>query len=270
MTRKILPLALLGLLIGCGPENFEAGPDVLSDELESTESTVIVGSVNWRSTTRLTAGSRPAVNATRVGMLSIPAVGSRCTAWLVGRDLVATNEHCISNAREARGAKVSFNYVDGVAKDKLAWYDCSTLVKAWAVEDLAVLRCAPLDGKLPGDVHGVLTLSRTDPVKNRRLYVIHQNCDYYKTPSCSPTKKYSPGVVMDPNAVINGAPNNNATYNADTLGGSSGSPVFDLYTHQVIALHHFGLGSTGNGRGTANAGVKVSHVRARLAEIGIQ
>lgn len=270
MTRNVLFLFLAALIAGCGVDSLDEGDDILSDDLESSESTVIVGSVNWRSTTKLRVGSAEAINAARVGMLSIPAVRSRCTAWLVARDMVVTNNHCISTAAEAKGAKVSFNYVDGVSKSQLAWYDCSTLVKTWEAEDMSVLRCAALNGKLPGDVHGFMKLATTDPVKGRRLYVLHQNCDYYKTPSCSPTKKYSPGVVLDPDAVIQGAPNNNLTYNADTLGGSSGSPVFDLYRDEVVALHHYGLGGTGGGRGTSNAGVKISHIRARLAEIGIR
>jgi hypothetical protein len=77
-------------------------------------------------------------------------------------------------------------------------------------------------------------------------------------------KKHSPGTVM--NAYYSST---DVSYNADTLGGSSGSPVLSENSHEVIALHHYGFNKDAWGRGTHNSGVRASHVRAALLQIDI-
>jgi hypothetical protein len=257
-------LLLVGGLTACGGAEFAPDvPDVEPNEaLASTESTVIVGTVNWTSATSTSGTIRTRSKA--VGYLSIPSAGSRCTAWLVSNDVVITNNHCISSASQATGAKVSFNYEDGVASTSRVWYDCSTFIKTWSTEDMTALRCKAVNGLLPGQVYGFLSVSTTDAATNASIYVIHQNCDYYTSSSCSPTKKYSPGVILNGNYSTT-----DASYDADTLGGSSGSPVLSSSSHTVVALHHYGFGGNSMGRGTHNSGVKASRVRARLAEIGL-
>ncbi|XXF74941.1 serine protease [Myxococcaceae bacterium GXIMD 01537] len=263
-AKKTLGAFLVMGLTACG--GAEMGPDVPNAEpneaLASTESTVIVGSVNWSSATTLTGTQRTRSQA--VGYLSIPAVGSRCTAWLVSNDVIITNNHCVGSASQAVGARASFNYEDGVASASRVWYDCSTFIKTWASEDMTALRCAAVNGTLPGAANGFLTVSSTNAATNASIYVIHQNCDYYTTSSCSPTKKYSPGTILNGNYS-----STDASYNADTLGGSSGSPVLSSTSNQVIALHHYGFGGNAQGRGTHNSGVRATLVKARLAEIGL-
>jgi hypothetical protein len=55
-------------------------------------------------------------------------------------------------------------------------------------------------------------------------------------------------------------------HDADTLGGSSGSPVFSRVTHGVIGLHHVGLGNDGNGRGSQNRAVPMTSILPVLAQ----
>jgi V8-like Glu-specific endopeptidase len=264
MKPSLRLLSLLPLLAAaCG-----LPPTTDADEGElavGQQQPVIVGTVNWSSSTTLSGTE--ATRARAVGYLSIPAVGSRCTAWLVSADVLITNNHCISSASQAAGARVSFNYEDGVSSTARVWYDCPTFLKTWASEDMTALRCNALNGQLPGNVQGFLTLAASNPVLNQNLYVVHQNCDYYTTSGCTPNKKYSPGVVKNP-----AYDSLNVEYDADTLGGSSGSPVLakdGADAHKVIALHHWGFGGNSSGRGTGNGGVKVSALRTRLAEIGI-
>ena len=256
-----LGLVVVGLLVGCGTAP-EVDESLSSDTLASTRSTVIVGSVDWKSSTQLTGTQ--ATRASAVGHLSIPAVGSRCTAWLVADDVVITNNHCIASASQAAGAKVTFNYIDGVAASARVAYDCSGFIKTWSNLDMTALRCAALDGKKPGQVYGKLTVSSTNAATNANIYVIHQNCDYYTSSGCAPTKKFSPGYIMSANYS-----STDASYNADTLGGSSGSPVLSTASNQVVALHHYGMGGNSQGRGTHNSGVRATLLKSALAEIGL-
>ncbi|RJS25207.1 serine protease [Corallococcus sp. H22C18031201] len=262
-TRSVVGALLLAGLTGCGSMGPPDVPNAEAPEpLQSVESNVIVGSVNWSSATTLTGTQRTRSQA--VGYLSIPANGTRCTAWLVSADTIITNNHCIGSATEAVGAKVSFNYEDAVASADRIWYPCDTFVKTWSADDMTAVKCAAVNGSLPGAVYGWLTVATTNAATNASVYVIHQNCDYYTTSGCSPTKKYSPGKVL------NGSySTTDISYDADTLGGSSGSPVFSSTSNEVVALHHIGLGGNSSGRGTGNTGVKATRVRARLAEIGL-
>ncbi len=271
MSRLFKILSLSLLMTACGSavdgdvEIVEGAAE--SDDLFSQESNVVVGSLNWKSSTLLTAGSAEAKNAKAVGYLSIPATGKRCTAWLIANDTILTNHHCINTAAQAVNAKVSFNYEDGVSYSSRIWYTCSNFVKAWSDVDAAVLKCTARNGVLPGAVYGTVGVGTVNAATGASLYVIHQNCDYYTSSGCSPTKKYSPGVVK------NGSHSTlEISYDADTLGGSSGSPVFaatGTQAHKLIALHHVGLNGDAQGRGTANTGVKVLSLKSRLAEVGL-
>ena len=265
MNLKIVRAFLVVGLTGCGASQLPE--DVPNVDVGSTESNVIVGSVNWTSVTSLSSTSTERTRSKAVGYLSIPAVGSRCTAWLVGTDKVVTNNHCIGTSSEAVGAKVSFNYEDGVASTSRIWYDCSTFVRTWTAEDMTVLTCKPLNGYTPGQVYGRLTVAAGNAANSSAMYIVHQNCDYVASSGCVPTKKYSPGTVLNTNYS-----SNELSYNADTLGGSSGSPVFgaagSTYAHQVIGLHHVGAGSNYS-TSSFNVGVEASAIRARLAEVGL-
>ncbi|WIG97474.1 trypsin-like peptidase domain-containing protein [Myxococcus sp. SDU36] len=261
--KSVRALFLVGALSACGTEAPLDVPNADGQEpLQSQESNVIVGTVNWVSATTLSGTQRTRSRA--VGYLSIPAVGSRCTAWLVSRDVIITNNHCVASSSQASGVRASFNYEDGVSSTARVWYNCGTMIRTWAGDDMTALRCTATNGQLPGDVYGWLTVASANAATNSSIYVVHQNCDYYTSSGCTPTKKSSPGVVLNANYSTT-----DLSYNADTLGGSSGSPVLSSSSHQVVGLHHYGLGGNSQGRGTANSGVKATRVKARLAEIGL-
>ncbi|MCP4498726.1 MAG: trypsin-like serine protease [Deltaproteobacteria bacterium] len=236
-----------GVLPGCVHEVEESSIQ-LSGEVADARGAVIVGGVNWQDVTSLAASSDERVNANAVGYLSIPARGSRCTAFLVANDLVMTNHHCISSSSQAVGATVSFRREAGVDSSNHASYSCDTFIGANDGLDYSLLRCL---GN-PGDVHGVLNLDEGTPRTDDSIYILHQNCDYYQDPSCERTKKISRGNIISTGTELR--------YNADTLGGSSGSPVFDASSHDVIGLHHVGIGSNSDGRGWANSAVRIGRI----------
>jgi V8-like Glu-specific endopeptidase len=259
---RYMGLAAAGFLTACGVAEPGVDENPATDTLASTESTVIVGEVNWVSSTTLSGTA--ATRANTVAYLSIPQKGSRCTAWLVADDVLITNNHCIARSTEATGAKASFNYIDGVSSTGRIWYDCSTFIQTWKDLDMTALRCAALNGQLPGQVYGKLTVSSTNAATNASVYVVHQNCDYKTSSSCVPNKKYSPGIILNANYS-----STDASYDADTLGGSSGSPVLSAATHEVVALHHYGYNGDTLGRGTHNSGVRATLIKNALAGIGL-
>jgi len=55
-------------------------------------------------------------------------------------------------------------------------------------------------------------------------------------------------------------------YYADTQGGSSGSPVLDA-NNTVIALHHFGTGSTPCAGANMNSGAKMSRIYPMISSL---
>jgi V8-like Glu-specific endopeptidase len=258
-------LSIVVLATGCMVGDEDDYEPAVPDDVTSVSA--IVGEVNWMSTTRLPISSPEAKVASAVGYLALPAKGSRCTAWLIDQRRVVTNNHCVGSAEDAVGARVSFNYVNGVATADRVWYDCPPLVATWSDIDAAVLRCNRKDGAYPGDVQGFLSLGEANPAANSTLYVIHQNCDKYNSPGCAPTKKISRGTVLD--ATHTGA---QFTHGADTLGGSSGAPVLastGKQAHKVVGLHRAALGKTEDGRGTKNLARQLTALKQRLAEIGL-
>jgi V8-like Glu-specific endopeptidase len=76
-------------------------------------------------------------------------------------------------------------------------------------------------------------------------------------PQCAPVR-YSIGTVMRAWSGNWLRPSYMA-YDASTLGGSSGSPVFDK-RGEVIALHHSGSGSSGEGNQGTPMAVILEHM----------
>jgi len=253
MRPALLTLALTSACVNALDVDPENGLTPASDDAESNDA-VIVGDLNWVETTTLPTGSPERVNASKVGYLSIPAKGNRCTAFLVAVDVVMTNEHCVSSQTEANGATVSFRRELGVPWSETQTYACGTFVGDDANLDFALLRCS---GQ-PGALLGTVGLEAVNVSTGAALYVVHQNCDSFTTPGCDPTKKLSPGQVT--------GVSHDVRHNADTLGGSSGAPVFRASSHQVFALHHVGVGGNSSGRGSYNAAVPMTKILPVIAE----
>jgi len=224
----------------------------VADEGGKDEAAVIIGAVDWVDVNALAAGTAARENARAVAYLDIPAHGSRCTGFLIAHDVIMTNQHCIRSPESARGVQAFFRYEAGVAGDTPV--DCSVFLGNDEVLDFALLQCA---GR-PGDTYGTVSLAERAAGSAERIYVIHQNCDYFTDSSCTPTKKYSAGLVRQLGREIG--------HDADTLGGSSGSPLFAEGGHGVIGLHHAGSGNGGDGRGTMNWAVPMSNILPALRQ----
>jgi len=243
VKNVLLLLGVLVLATSCGKQDqANSGPAALMD------SNIIVGDLDWREITDLYS-SHPIRQAGKaVGDVDLPAMGSRCTGFLISEDVFMTNHHCIPTPSHARGVTVAFKHEKGVSERNYEKYDCSTFIGNNRELDFALLKC---QGQ-PGAKFGFVTLDSDQKSKNHEIYIVQQNCDYYSNRSCDYTKKFSKGKIT--------AVRDSYTHNADTLGGSSGSPVFSQDSNEVVAIHHAGYGNNGRGRGYENYAVPMSKI----------
>jgi V8-like Glu-specific endopeptidase len=194
-----------------------------------------------------------------VGRLILPAKkNSACTAFLISDEMVMTNAHCVRGPEDAVGAKIYLNYIN---EGERQTFICDQFITNNKKLDYAILKC---EGS-PGSIFGKVKLSQVKLETGMHIYIIHQNCDYYQNGRCKRTKKVSFGMLTGQNSI-------RITYNADTLPGSSGSPVFSQDSHEVIGLHNNGSGheeinGRRNGRGKMNLGIKMSEIVREIQTI---
>jgi len=259
MRQRAWALGMM-LVAGCATELDDdvAADALVTDATAVLDQGVIVGPLDWQEAASLPAGAlRTASRA--AGYVSIPEMQSRCSGFLIGRDIVMTNHHCVPDASAAVGVTVNFTY-------ETAWSDvglfrCDQFIGANETLDYALVRCRGT----PGDTHGSLAIDARALRPERAIALLHQQCDYFTNEACAPTKKVSPGKVT-------GIAGNRITHDADMLGGSSGGGIIDPTTGAVIAINnaHVSRGTTG-GRGTTNIGVPMSlivpDIRARFPDV---
>ncbi|MFD3334819.1 trypsin-like serine peptidase [Streptomyces sp. NPDC058700] len=216
-------------------------------------------------------GQRPSIRESlaRVGRVEVtghPRLDWVGTAFLVGPRTVMTNRHVaveFSRSQDDGGAPWAFGYgmsarvdpaeeqpVDGVTPGASAPYEITGIIGIHEDVDMAVLRVEPsVDGGLPtplavaadapASVPGrpVYVVGypawdgrRNEPESMRRIFM-----DVYNV------KRLQPGMATEfiPGGLV-------MKHDCSTLGGNSGSPVFDLGDHRVLGLHFGGRYRTGN------------------------
>ena len=165
---------------------------------------------------------------------------SACTAVKVSDSgQFLTNNHCASTASQVASIELRFYYQTPGCGTGTAAYSGSVLGNALnktdAVLDYTLFTTTGNSSSVP-----CATLENRLPSVGERIYVAGH-------PNAGP-KKLSIDSDLDPGGkcTVRAAPcaGNSATsdvcYYCDTIGGSSGSPVFSGNTNQVVALHHFG------------------------------
>lgn len=222
--------------------------DMTSTDAELLTASIIVDGLDWKEVTSLRSSSSIYKNAKAVGDVDLPVMGSRCTGFLISENVVMTNHHCIPTSGHSRGVTVAFNHLKGVSKANWDKYDCSTFIGNNRTLDFALLKCA---GN-PGRKYGFVELADDASHVDDSIYIVQQNCDYYSKRDCDWTKKYSEGKIT--------AIDDEYTHNADTLGGSSGSPMFGKSSNVVVGIHHAGFGNNGRGRGVENYSVPMNKI----------
>lgn len=154
-----------------------------------------------------------------------------CTASIISEKYILTNNHCIpgSISLTVISAKIEMDYLD--AKN-------TAMVRTYRVDNKPVETSEKLDYSIvrvfgnPSKIYGTVRLARERPHVQDAVFIIHHPEGAPKTLS---RKDCYVGMLTGVNFV----------HSCDTLGGSSGSPVFSDETFEMVGLHFAGS-SDGN------------------------
>jgi hypothetical protein len=178
-----------------------------------------------------------------------------CSGFLIGDDMLVTNEHCVADQPTCLSTKIIFGFVyNNIGQTPgLEQYDCQSVMAVDVPLDIAVLKIA----QKPGLRWGTLALADEDVLPDQKLFVLQHPLGEAKQISevgCAVFEPVSPG---------RSGPSDFA-HLCDTLGGSSGSPVFNA-AGEVAGLHHWGKTLMGRYSGS-NRAVRVGLISEFLAE----
>lgn len=239
--------------VGCKEEELtdfiveaETTPPNCSNQNEFNAN-VIIDDLNWLPHDQNFDVSQ-STNASSVGHLKIPKVYASCTAFLINRNTIMTNNHCISTNAQAVGALFK-PLRDDNTRDS---YLCEKLLVTNYMLDFSLIQCT---GN-PGDKYGHIPLSQRKIEEDDSIYVVQENCNYLDNPRCIIDKYFAFGITTQ-------SVSNKISHDADTLPGSSGSPIFAEDTDELIGLHNAGKGDTSYSD-ASNYAIPIKQIRQYL------
>jgi hypothetical protein len=176
--------------------------------------------------------------------------GYYCTGFLVATDLLMTNRHCVRSQSEMRSAIVNFDY-DGKARSIKARF--LELLQFDEELDFVLLRISPI----PQHPFLKLVNMRELPDNQNLLVIEHPAGD---------VKKVSKFGCVVRGAHVSGLLDRETDFGhrCDTMGGSSGSPVLNVATGEVVGLHH--LGFEGNDPQLVNQAVYIGLILDKVGD----
>ena len=159
-----------------------------------------------------------------------------CTGFMVTRNLLLTNYHCVSTAEACMDTVAIFGYQrDAVGHlQPTKQYDCLAVVATNDKRDYSLLR---LDGD-PGAAGewGALQFSASAALPSGQpLYMVQHPAGEPKRVAREQCDVTTPNVVGTVTRL-----QDDFGHKCDTESGSSGSPVLNL-SHRVVGLHHLGF-----------------------------
>ena len=170
-----------------------------------------------------------------------------CTAFLVTRDLMLTNQHCIATPSEMDSALVDFDFDAQGARPKTS--RLRELLQTNFALDYALVRL-----KKPVD-RAPLRLDAAHPPDREQLLIIQH-------PNGEPKQISLRDCKVD-GTLVHGRrePGTDFAHQCDTMSGSSGSPVLRFGTKTVVGLHHLGY----DAQAVFNRAVHIDRVLADLS-----
>lgn len=181
-----------------------------------------------------------------VGRLALQIKGGKvayCTASVIDKNLIITNHHCVPGQGDVEAAVLWMGYVVPRSRKGVKQYKVNLKpVEASKALDYAILR---VNGA-PGDEWGKISFSKETPLDGQSLFVVHHPGGFAQHISRGRCQTSAPAIDGD-----------DILHVCDTLGGSSGAPIFDNNTRKVVGLHYSAVGLR-----DLNAGKRL----ARIAE----
>lgn len=164
-------------------------------------------------------------------VIMMPAGGAYCTGFLLAKSLLLTNQHCIQNDDEARSTVAEFKYEN--PNPKPSQYHVLKLEAVNKALDYALVRV----DRAPGEQFKLVDISLVAPgiTEKMNLAVIQHPAGRPKMAAIKDCKIDG----LDRMGVAQAG--TDFGHSCDTLGGSSGSPVFAWSNRKVVGLHHLGF-----------------------------
>jgi V8-like Glu-specific endopeptidase len=175
-----------------------------------------------------------------------------CTGFMVEPGYLMTNQHCVASQEVCDTTTVVFDY-EYDRNSILHFgeqYGCLQVVKVDFDLDYALLQ---LTGD-PASKWGTLKLNTSDPVQQGPMFVVQHPAGQPKM--ISKVNCLAGAVPVDGRAAAT-----DFTHSCDTVGGSSGAPIFNE-NGEVIGLHHYGFNE--GGAWTENRGVRMLRIGASI------
>src|SRR6516225_1255664 len=192
----------------------------------------------------------------RIEVPNMPQIPYGGTGFVVGKRLVMTNRHVAKLFSSGLGLKISYNagdsainfrrQTDSPDSDRSAYIDVLGVVMVHPYWDMALLETADL----PDDRILSLSTKKPEDLEGRDIVAVGYPAQDWRSDfalqdriihSKYNVKRLQPGALRQ-RANIRSFANmvSAVTHDASTLGGNSGSPIIDVETQQVLALHFAG------------------------------
>ena len=190
-----------------------------------------------------------------------------CTAFLVSAFHAVTARHCIDVGLDGRMAELALGYVAGTDDSSVSRHRVSLLEESEAL-DVAVLALDP-----PASEKAALRLAAADaPVFSEIMVLQHFAAEPLKISGdsdCVTLDAWFPGPLIwdaerqQAGQVVNAL----FAHGCDTTSTSSGSPVLNRETYELVGMHQQGFFE---GEEPQNRALRVSLLRAFLEEAGVE
>lgn len=172
-----------------------------------------------------------------------------CTVAILSAEYLLTNNHCVPGKGEAGPVKqvsAVFDYYAENGRGAQRFEVETTPIETSALLDYSILR---VRGN-PAGQFGVIKLGNRDPVPGEALFVVHHPAGGPKHVTRGGCQAGHPDAMLDTDIF----------HYCDTIGGSSGAPVFADDDNLVLALHYGGHDQSQTGRGLANYGKRITRI----------